>query len=114
MSTSKELRERFAPKEAKNTSISPEMVNHALGIVTEDLRDVITGDISAMLKQGGAYRRSIDGYIFCLSRIMDHKKAWDYITEAFRSQGEKVPTKYYQQFGQEQEAEIKHNKLVGE
>lgn len=109
MSISKELRERFAQKEEKNTSTS-EIVSHALGIATEDMREVIIGDIGAMLKKG--YRQSLDGYIFCLSRIIDHERAWNYITEAFQSQGEKVPTKYYQQFGQKQESEVKHNRLV--
>lgn len=96
MSTSKELRERFSQPE--NTTNVSSIVNSALGIANEDLEEVIVGDISAMIEKG--YRTALEGYIFCLSRILDHTKCWNYIGRAFSEQNEKVPEKYHNQFGQ--------------
>lgn len=122
MSTSKELRERFAQSEEKDTSdvkpvsISKELrerfaqsaeratpdlspiVTEALGIVNEDLEEVIVGDITAMINKG--YRSALEGYLYCLSRILNHAKSWGYINRAFNSCNEKVPERYRQQFGQ--------------
>lgn len=99
MSISKELRERFAQPEEKDTSgISP-IIAEALGIASEDLEEVIVGDISAMIDKG--FRRNMEGYIFCLSRILDHAKCWKYINRAFNNRNEKVPGRYHQQFGQD-------------
>lgn len=105
MSISKELRERFAQPEEKNTSgISP-IVTEALGIASEDLEEVIVGDISAMIDKG--YRKAMEGYIFCLSRILDHNKCWKYINRAFNERNEKVPERYHLQFGQHLPDKIK-------
>lgn len=99
MSISKDLRERFAqPEEKKDTSNISAIVTEALGIANEDLEEVIVGDISSMIDKG--YRQAMEGYVFCLSRILDHSKCWNYISRAFNSRNEKVPEKYHQQFGQ--------------
>ncbi len=97
VSISKELRERFAP-EKKDISDVSSIVTEALGIANEDLEEVIVGDISAMINKD--YRRAMEGYIFCLSRILDHTKCWEYINKAFNDHNEKVPERYRQQFGQ--------------
>ncbi len=98
VSISKELRERFAQSvEQPNLGISP-IVTEALGIANEDLEEVIVGDISSMIDKG--YRKAMEGYIFCLSRILDHDKCWKYINRAFNDRNEKVPERYHQQFGQ--------------
>ena len=94
-SISRELRERFAKSEEPD--LSP-IVTEALGIASEDLEAVIVGDIAAMIKKG--YRPALEGYIFCLSRILDHAKGWEYINRAFNSCNEKVPKRYHLQFGQ--------------
>ena len=99
MSISKELRERFAQPEEKDTSDISPIVTKALGIASKDLEEVIVGDISAMLNKG--YRKAMEGYIFCLSRILDHAKCWKYINKAFNDHNEKVPERYRQQFGQD-------------
>ena len=99
MSISKELRERFAQSEEKNTSDISPIVTEALGIASEDLEEVIVGDISAMIDKG--YRKAMEGYIFCLSRILNHAKCWKYINRAFSDHSEKVPERYHQQFGQD-------------
>lgn len=96
MSISKELRERFAKSEER-TNLSP-LVTEALGIASDDLEEVIVGDIAAMIEKG--YRPALEGYLFCLSHILDHAKGWKYINRAFNSCNEKVPEHYHRQFGQ--------------
>lgn len=98
MSISKELRERFAQAEEKDTSDLSPIVTEALGIANEDLEEVIVGDIIAMIDKN--YRAALEGYIFCLSRILDHPKSWRYINRAFNDRSEKVPERYRHQFGQ--------------
>ena len=108
MSTSKELRERFAQSEKKDTPSSIDarsdsinaslLIAEALGIAKADLEEVIVSDISAMIDKN--YRKAMEGYIFCLSRILDHAKCWKYINKAFSDRNEKVPERYHQQFGQ--------------
>lgn len=98
MSISKELRERFARTEEKDTSGLSASVIEALGIANEDLEEVIVGDIAAMIEKN--YRLALEGYIFCLSRILDHAKSWEYINKAFNDRNEKVPERYHHQFGQ--------------
>lgn len=96
VSVSRELRERFTKSETR-TDLSP-IVTEALGIVNEDLEAVIVGDIAAMIEKD--YRPALEGYIFCLSRILDHTKSWEYINKAFNDRNEKVPERYHRQFGQ--------------
>lgn len=105
MSISKELRERFAQPEEKDTSDISPIITEALGIANEDLEEVIVGDISAMIEKG--YRKAMEGYIFCLSHILDHAKCWKYINRAFNNHNEKVPERYHQQFGQHLPERIK-------
>jgi len=95
MSIGKELRERFAQE---NDSPDLPTVTDLLGIIKEDLEEVVVGDISAMIEKN--YRPALEGYIFCLSRILDHAKCWQYINRAFSEQNEKVPERYRNQFGQ--------------
>ncbi len=100
VSISKELRERFASEKKDTSDVSSvsSIVTEALGIANEDLEEVIVCDISAMINKD--YRRAMEGYIFCLSRILDHAKCWRYINIAFNNHNEKVPERYHQQFGQ--------------
>lgn len=98
MSISKELRERFARSEEKDTPDLSPLITEALGIANEDLEEVVVGDIVAMINKG--YRKALEGYILCLSRILDHTKCWKYINRAFNDRNEKVPERYHRQFGQ--------------
>lgn len=99
MSVSRELRERFSRSPENNAAGVSPIVTEALGIANADLEEVIIGDISAMLKKG--YYTPLEGYIFCLSRIISHKKAWKCILKAYSDCGQSVPKKYYPHFGQD-------------
>ncbi|MHA2279520.1 MAG: hypothetical protein ACXAC5_01325 [Promethearchaeota archaeon] len=94
MSTSRELRERFKQESAIKVRAE---VSELLGLTAQDMRDLITNDITQMIEKG--YRVALEGYVLCLSRIINHKTAWECIVEAFRAKNEKVPNKYYPQFG---------------
>ncbi len=106
MSTPKELRERFARPE----DIQSPLLSEVIGIISDDMREIIIADIEAMIDK--KLRTAMEGYIFCLSRIMRHDLAWEYITAAFSSKNEKVPTKYYTQFGQTEELIAKKKGIV--
>jgi hypothetical protein len=90
MSIPRELRERFKPEARVD-------VSELLGLTAQDMRELIIDDIAQMIEKG--YRVALEGYVLCLSRIINHETAWEYIVEAFRSKNEKVPNKYYAQFG---------------
>lgn len=109
MSISKDLRERFTQPETGTNSVSA-IVACALGIANENLEEVIVSDISAMIDKG--YRQAIEGYVFCLSRILDHSKCWIYINKAFNDRNEKIPEKYRHQFGQHLPDKIKKGPIV--
>ena len=95
-STPRELRERFS-KPDQETSPVHVNVKEILGIVSTEMSDIITADIAAMLEK--SYTKSMEGYIFCLSRIINHDIAWQSIAAAFSQNNEDVPKKYYKQFG---------------
>lgn len=97
----KELQERFAAKKKADTTSSTTSLSELLGITAVNMIDTITADIVAMIEKD--YRRALEGYIFCLSRIMKHDMAWQCILDAFSKTGEKVPKKYYKQFGKDPE-----------
>ncbi len=104
MSTPKELRERFRSKssqEEHTPSGTRVQMADILGLTAEDMHNIIVDDIAGMIDKG--YRPAMEGYILCLSRIMSHDKAWKSIIEAFHQKSEKVPSKYYSQFGQTKE-----------
>lgn len=110
MSTSRELRERFQ-KPAQNKDTIPEtQVSEILGIAATDMHEIIVADIAAMIDKG--YRSALEGYVLCLSRIIDHKKSWKSIVEGFHQKNEKVPSKYYSQFGQTEETVAKKGGMV--
>lgn len=87
----KGLREQFQKPDAK-------IVADVLGIIKEEMQDTIVADISAMIEKN--YRPALEGYVLCLSRIIRHDVGWKCITKAFSAKNEKVPQKYYAQFGQ--------------
>ena len=98
-----ELRERSKkerPKIDEQKESSPAIradISDLLGLTSEDMHDIVVSDIVTMIKKG--YRTALEGYVLCLSRIVRHDTAWGYIVEAFRETHEKVPGKYYPQFG---------------
>lgn len=99
VSISKELRKRFAqPEKSISEEVVAPIVAEALAIAKGDLEDVVVADIKAMIQKG--YRSPLEGYILCLSRIIDHKKGWEYLSRAFQECNEKVPERYHKQFGQ--------------
>lgn len=94
MSGPKELRERFS--KPKDTSLHPTVAD-LIGIVSSDMREIVITDIEGMIDKN--YRTALEGYILCLSRIIKHDLAWEYITKAFANKNEKVPSKYSSLFG---------------
>jgi len=94
MSEGRNLREQFQ-KERQTEDIATKAI---LGIVAEEMKEVIIADMSAMITKG--YRKHLDGYVFCLSRIIKHSTAWECITIVFNKSNEPIPLKYYTQFGQ--------------
>ena len=95
MAAGKELRERFAEKDSSAPDASA--VAEMLGITAINMANTVTDDVEAMIKQG--HRKSLEGYVLCLSRIIRHANAWVYIEEAFKRTGESIPGKYYALFG---------------
>lgn len=75
------------------------IVAQALSIAAHDIEEIVISDIEAMIDKG--YRPALEGYVLCLSRILDHDKTWNYITAAFQQKSEKIPSKYYKQFGKD-------------
>ena len=93
------LKLRQSPNTEESTVASESSqaaVARLVGITAINMMDTIQADIESMIDEG--LRMQLDGYIFCLSRIVSHKKAWYSISQAFHNKGEKVPHKYKQQF----------------
>jgi len=77
-------------------------ISEILGLTAQEMmKDTVISDIGAMIERG--YQSALEGYVLCLSRIIAHDTAWEYIVEAFRSQSEVIPVKYYKQFGKKPE-----------
>lgn len=107
MSTPRELRDRFTndgipvdrqqeiPKEQSS------VICGLIGMVAEDMGEIIISDIEGMIDK--EYRAALEGYVLCLSRILDHNVAWKHICNAFKNKNEKVPGKYFAQFGKKEE-----------
>lgn len=70
-----------------------------IGLTMANMDHAIQQDIIDMIDAGR--REGIGGYILCLSRVIRHDLAWELITKAFESKGEKPPTKYQKLFGQD-------------
>jgi hypothetical protein len=41
----------------------------------------------------------LNGYVYCMFRVLEKRKAWSYIREAFSAAGQNIPTQYYTLFG---------------
>lgn len=116
--TPKELRKRFAEAKSDSNSFgvaSTENTPNAselLGLTFNDMEEVVIADISGMISK--SYRKALDGYVLCLSRIIQHEKAWLCILKAFHLNHETVPKKYYAQFGQttEEQTDIRKKGFV--
>ncbi len=101
-SIGKELRERFKPpRNSEQSNLISEVVS---GITITNLEETITNDVEAMIHKG--YRQALDGYILCLSHIVSHDKAWEAINKAFIQCNEKVPHKYFKQFGKSEDDSV--------
>jgi hypothetical protein len=92
-SSIKKLREQFQ-KPVHDTKI----VADVLGIIKDEMQESIIADLTAMIDK--SYRAALEGYIYCLSRIVRHDVGWTCIIKAFAAKNEQVPKKYYAQFGQ--------------
>ena len=111
MSFARQLREQFTttdkPSAEGNTNATPPptpqqgraSVAIALGINSIGMVDAISSDILDMLKKNQRY--SLDGYVYCLSRIISHATAWECIIQSYKTAGEAVPKKYQQLFDKE-------------
>ena len=93
MSVGRDLEKQFNDPKVDHNTIAA-----MLGIEASNMVEVIIADIAKMIEQD--YRKPLEGYVLCLSRIMKHTIAWNCITEAFSQKNEKVPSKYYELFGQ--------------
>ena len=92
------IRNKIIARSHNHTELLNDFTAHAemLGITSAGMSEAIISDIVGMIDKG--YRRNLEGYILCLSRIVKHDMAWDCITVAFAKQKESVPAKYYQLF----------------
>lgn len=96
MSAGKDLRQEFSQPE--ESAIDHAAVSRMLGITAANMLETISTDIAFMIDNGR--RDTLEGYIFCLSRIMSHKMAWRCISETFAEKEETVPDDYRSLFGQ--------------
>ena len=93
MTAGKELRESFDQlKRTSNINEQQTNASAAIGILASQMTDTITDDISEMIERNR--RQELDGYISCLSRIMNKKIAWKCILQGYAAKNEKVPTQY--------------------
>ncbi len=97
------LRERFRseddkPQETQDLQELQSAVSAMLGVTASGMDDTITNDIQMMIENG--QRLSLEGYILCLSKIVQHGKAWSLINKAFQTKNESIPAKYKVLFDQ--------------
>ncbi len=79
----------------------------SLGILLSITEETVTSDIRQMISKG--QNHSLEGYIFCLSRIINHNFAWNCICKAFTAENAPISRAYYRLFGQElQQPNIKN------
>lgn len=90
---------------AKNVDISPpEKANlnrrdakTVLGFVLATAEETIISDLIQMLRENKVH--SLEGYVLCLARVVNHDESWLCISEAFRTCNAPIPDKYYTLFG---------------
>jgi hypothetical protein len=70
----------------------------AIGLVLSNYHSTILNDLRTMLKK--QQTNSLEGYILCLSRVLNHKLAWHLIDQAYRTVNAPIPRRYYALFGQ--------------
>jgi len=100
MSAGKDLLKQFAQENTSaNLNKQSNILSELLGITAINMVNTITSDISTMIDKG--LTKELKGYILCLSRIMKHDIAWEYIQDSFKNCNEKIPQKYYELFGQD-------------
>jgi len=97
------------PKIEIEIKAQEELLMSALGVVANNMEESVISDISGMIEKED--RRAIDGYVLCLSRIMKHENAWNFICKAFQSKGEAVPSKYRKAFGMQETAATSNMKV---
>lgn len=88
-----ELRERFSTEmEEDKLQELQSAVSAMLGVTASGMDDTIIKDIEMMIENG--QRLSLEGYVLCLSKIVQHNKAWNLINKAFQAKNESIPAKY--------------------
>lgn len=85
-----------ANQSKKDEEESKLLVANMIGLTMANMDDVVRDDIYNFITNGR--RETLDGYVFCLSRLMSHEVAWRAIGTAFKKSGEKVPSKYEKMF----------------
>jgi len=83
------------PDDEDFTSVQEE-VAHMLGLFSHNVEEIIVNDITTMVKNKKL--AETDGYVLCLGRFIEHKKAWTAIVQAFRQLGIPIPPAYYDHF----------------
>ncbi len=64
--------------------------------MVRQLDETIYVDIQDLIDKNK--REALDGYVYCLSRIVSKSVAWKQIQKAFQDKKEKVPGKYFSLF----------------
>lgn len=88
------------------TRLQTDALAGLIGIVAMNAIETIVGDIEVYIELGE--RKTLNGYINCLSKIMKHETAWHCIQDAFQKKSEPVPGKYYPMFGKSKKTEDPH------
>lgn len=97
MNTSKTLIQNLREQSQNRLTVKTN-VAHLVGIVAKQLDETIYVDVQDMIDKNR--REALDGYVYCLSRIVSKSVAWEQIQRAFQDKKEKVPGKYVSLFSQ--------------
>jgi hypothetical protein len=82
----------------------------AIGFILAAAEETIISDLIQMINEKQTH--SLEGYVFCLSRVVNHNEAWHCICEAFRKCNAPLPGKYYSLFGKKLGQESKSSRLT--
>ncbi len=97
-SPGRQLSDQLSNKD-QNLDSAQRAAREMVGLISRIAAETVYSDIALMIQK--SKRTELDGYIFCLSRVVQHKFAWECIVKAFADQNETVPAKYFSYFNKE-------------
>ena len=108
----REIAKQAVTKEPEKAPDKPTkaQTKSALGFVLATAEETLISDICKMLREKQMH--SLEGYVFCLSRVVKHDEAWHCVCEAFRKCNVPVPGKYYSLFGKQIGQEAKSPRVT--